>query len=79
MLRSIPARRELGTERWMEEEEKRYHCPQCGNALFRGAKRCRGCGKQWNWIEGYPAEDLYGRSHGIDTTRRRQRNAKQRA
>jgi hypothetical protein len=45
MLRSTPARRELGTERWMEEEEKRYHCPRCGIALFRGAKRCRGCGE----------------------------------
>ncbi|MCX5821492.1 MAG: hypothetical protein NT047_16540 [Deltaproteobacteria bacterium] len=26
-------------------EEKRYHCPRCGNALFRGAKRCRSCGE----------------------------------
>ena len=45
MLRSVPAWRELGTERWMEEEEKRYRCPRCGIALFRGAKRCRGCGE----------------------------------
>ena len=45
MLRSIPARWELGTERWMEKEEKRYHCPRCGIALFRGAKRCRSCGE----------------------------------
>jgi hypothetical protein len=45
MLRSIPARRELGDEQWMEEEEKRYRCPRCGIGLFRGAKRCRSCGE----------------------------------
>jgi len=45
MLRSVPARRKMGTERWMEEEEYRYHCPQCGIAHFRGAKRCSGCGE----------------------------------
>ena len=43
ILRSIPARRELGDRRWMEEEEKRYHCPNCGNKLFRGARKCRNC------------------------------------
>lgn len=43
MLRSVPAWRELGTERWMEEEERRYSCPHCGLRSFRGAKRCRGC------------------------------------
>lgn len=43
MLRAIPAWKELGTERWVEEEERRYHCPSCGYALFRGVKRCRNC------------------------------------
>ena len=45
ILRAIPTWREVGTVRWMEEEEKRYHCPQCGYTLFRGAKRCRNCGE----------------------------------
>jgi hypothetical protein len=43
ILRAIPAWRELGAEKWVQEEEQRYHCPHCGNALFRGAKRCRTC------------------------------------
>ena len=43
ILRAIPTWRELGTIRWIEEEEKRYHCPHCGYQLFRGAQRCREC------------------------------------
>ncbi len=43
ILRAIPEWRELGTEKWVEAEEKRYHCPECGNPLFRGAKRCNKC------------------------------------
>jgi len=43
MLRAIPQWREWGTAKWVEEEEKRYHCPHCGKPLFRGAKRCRSC------------------------------------
>ena len=43
IMRSIPQRRELGTEKWVESEEKRYHCPECGNPLFRGVKRCNNC------------------------------------
>jgi predicted RNA-binding Zn-ribbon protein involved in translation (DUF1610 family) len=43
MLRSVPAWRELGTEKWMDGEENRYTCPHCGIKLFRGAKRCRNC------------------------------------
>ena len=43
ILRAIPQWREWGTGKWVEEEEKRYHCPECGQPLFRGAKRCRNC------------------------------------
>jgi hypothetical protein len=43
ILRAIPSWRELGTEAWVEAEEKRYRCPECGSALFRGARRCRQC------------------------------------
>lgn len=43
ILRAVPRWREVGTERWIEEEEERYRCPSCGAELFRGAKRCREC------------------------------------
>ncbi len=43
ILRAIPFWREHGTEIFVEEEKKRYHCPECGNPLFRGAKRCNNC------------------------------------
>ena len=46
IMRAIPTWRELGTEKFVEEEEKRYHCPSCGNQLFRGAKRCNQCKKE---------------------------------
>ncbi|MBI5601799.1 MAG: DUF3795 domain-containing protein [Deltaproteobacteria bacterium] len=43
ILRAVPQRREMGTEKWVEAEEKRYRCPHCGEQLFRGVKRCRHC------------------------------------
>lgn len=43
ILRATPQWREMGTEKWVEAEKARYHCPECGNQLFRGAKRCREC------------------------------------
>jgi len=43
IMRAVPAWREMGTEKWVAAEEKRYQCPHCGQALFRGAKRCRNC------------------------------------
>ncbi len=41
--RAIPEWRDLGTEKWVESELDRYKCPECGNSLFRGAKRCNKC------------------------------------
>lgn len=43
ILRAVPYRREFGTEKWVEDEEARYVCPQCGNSVFRGAMRCNQC------------------------------------
>ena len=51
MKRTIPLWRakaaELGDERgsiaWAKAECERYHCPDCGAPLFRGAKTCRSC------------------------------------
>jgi hypothetical protein len=42
--RTIPTWRELGTEEFVKREEERYHCPECGNKLFRGVKKCNKCG-----------------------------------
>jgi len=45
ILRSVPYRRKHGTEKWIQDEENRYYCPECNNRLFRGATRCNQCGK----------------------------------
>jgi hypothetical protein len=43
ILRAIPYRREVGTEKWVQDEQARYICPECGNQLFRGASKCNQC------------------------------------
>lgn len=43
ILRAIPYWREHGTEKFVSDEEARYQCPDCGNQIFRGAKRCNKC------------------------------------
>jgi hypothetical protein len=43
ILRSIPHWRAVGTAKWVQDEESRYVCPECGHMLFRGAQRCNKC------------------------------------
>lgn len=53
MKRTIPLWREKverfgdekGSIEWARSECERYHCSSCGKPLFRGAQRCRACGK----------------------------------
>jgi hypothetical protein len=43
IMRAIPYWRKWGTEKWVQDEEARYVCPECGHRLFRGVKRCNQC------------------------------------
>jgi hypothetical protein len=43
ILRAILYRREFGTEKWIQDEEARYICPECGSKAFRGAVKCNQC------------------------------------
>ena len=43
ILRAIPTWRSHGTQEWLLAEERRYRCPECGGALFRGARSCPHC------------------------------------
>jgi hypothetical protein len=63
MKRAIPLWREhverlgdeAGSVAWARGECERYHCPDCDAPLFRGALRCRACGREL-------ADDLDGRN-----------------
>jgi len=43
ILAAIPDWKNLGTEKWVEAQEKRYLCPKCNAKIFRGARRCPQC------------------------------------
>lgn len=43
ILRAVPERRKVGTEQWVQNEEARYYCPECGNKVFRGVIKCNRC------------------------------------
>jgi hypothetical protein len=43
IMRAIPYWREVGTEKWIEDEEARYICPNCQNSAFRGVIKCNRC------------------------------------
>ena len=48
ILRAIPYWREVGTEKWIEDEEARYICPECGQKVFRGVVVCNRCKAKLN-------------------------------
>ncbi len=48
ILRSVPYRKKHGTQKWVEDEEARYFCPECNNKVFRGAVTCNRCRAQLN-------------------------------
>ena len=43
ILRAIPYLKEVGTEKFIEDEENRYICSDCGNKVFRGVVKCNKC------------------------------------
>ena len=43
IMRCVPYRRKVGTEKWAQDEEGRYYCPECGNKVFRGVVKCNQC------------------------------------
>ena len=43
ILEGIPRWKELGTERYVAEVEKRYTCSKCGTLLHRYATECSNC------------------------------------
>lgn len=45
ILRAVPQRRNMSDKQWAIQEEERYHCPECGNKVFRGAMACNKCRK----------------------------------
>ena len=45
MMAAIPRWKELGTEQWVAETEKRFTCTNCGALLHRYARQCNRCQK----------------------------------
>ena len=43
ILRAVPALRQMGVAKFIEEEIRHYQCPHCGYQLFMGVGRCRNC------------------------------------
>ncbi|MBU1340680.1 MAG: DUF3795 domain-containing protein [Proteobacteria bacterium] len=46
ILRVVPYRRKVGTQKWIQDEEARYFCPECGNKVYRGVVSCNQCRAQ---------------------------------
>jgi hypothetical protein len=51
MLAALPRWKELGTEKWVRETEKRFTCSYCGSLLHRYATACNRCRKPTNFLK----------------------------
>jgi hypothetical protein len=51
ILRAIPYWREVGTDKWIQDEESRYICPNRGNKVFLGAVNAISAKNSWIWID----------------------------
>ena len=43
ILRAIQYWKEVGIEKFIEDEEARHICQECGNKVFRGVIKCNKC------------------------------------
>jgi len=43
VLDNVRRVRDVGIEAWMAEQEKRWRCPNCGDAIDWYATQCAGC------------------------------------
>jgi hypothetical protein len=48
ILEAIPRWKQLGTERWVAEQENRYTCSKCGTLLHRYANKCGNCQSEFS-------------------------------
>lgn len=44
VLKNLEAIRERGLDAWLEEQAKRWSCPECGEAFSWYRRNCRNCG-----------------------------------
>jgi len=49
ILEAVSRWKELGTERWVAEIEKRYTCSKCGALLHRYANQCSNCQSSFSY------------------------------
>jgi protein-arginine kinase activator protein McsA len=52
VLRNLDHLKEVGSEKWLDEQKKRWSCPQCGTPFSWYDRECEACGPQlYNAVE----------------------------
>jgi predicted RNA-binding Zn-ribbon protein involved in translation (DUF1610 family) len=49
MIQNLDRIRKIGIKRFMEIENTRWVCPECGNPICIHNKKCYTCGKQYSF------------------------------